>query len=386
MHILQLLREWPPGYGGVERVAHELGHYWGGAVFSLDVQGQSGLHQDLLPVAYLRRRLRSIRLIGRLHLPLPSRSLFILFASSRPLHGHLPSPGVLFLLLLARLLRPRRIVTVHWHCFLEPSSDLSGRLFALYQWIALRVLPCMSAVVTTSPMLSSELQQSGCSPAHVFVLPCCLSASQEKAAMSVPLPRLQLGQPICILFIGRLDSYKRLDWLLESLAAISEPWRLSVVGDGPNRSRFENLAHQLFRRKLKVDPLLVKFHGRLNEIQKQQQIANADVLVLPSDRSNEAFGIVQLEAMAAGRIALAFDQPRSGMGWVGRLPGLPWSQTPEGLVEVLQRLASQPALRHHLSVQSRERYHSLFARRVWLKQMEQLGHTLGTGKVCISAE
>ena len=224
-------------------------------------------------------------------------------------------------------------------------------------------------------MLSSELQQSGCSPAHVFVLPCCLSASQEQAAMSVPLPRLQLGQPIRILFIGRLDSYKRLDWLLESLVAISEPWRLSVVGDGPNRSRFENLTHQLFRRKLKVDPLLVKFHGRLNEIQKQQQIANADVLVLPSDRSNEAFGIVQLEAMAAGRIALAFDQPRSGMGWVGRLPGLPWSQTPEGLVEVLQRLASQPALRHSLSVQSREWSQSLFARRVGGKQMEQVGYT-----------
>ena len=34
------------------------------------------------------------------------------------------------------------------------------------------------------------------------------------------------------------------------------------------------------------------------------------------DSSNEALGIVQLEAMAAGRIALAFDQPRSGMGWV----------------------------------------------------------------------
>ena len=38
------------------------------------------------------------------------------------------------------------------------------------------------------------------------------------------------------------------------------------------------------------------------------------MLVLLSDRSNEAFGIVQLEAMAAGRIALSFDRPRSGMG------------------------------------------------------------------------
>ena len=126
----------------------------------------------------------------------------------------------------------------------------------------------------------------------------------------------------------------------------------------------------------------MQFHGRLSELQKQDQIAASDVLVLPSDRSNEAFGIVQLEAMAAGRIALAFDKPRSGMGWVGRLPGLPWTQTPKGLLEVLQRLADQPTLRQQLSLQSRERYRTLFARRVWLKQLEQLGHPLGTGKVC----
>ena len=97
------------------------------------------------------------------------------------------------------------------------------------------------------------------------------------------------------------------------------------------------------------------------------------MLVLPSDSSNEAFGIVQLEAMAAGRPSLAFDQSRSGMGWVGRLSGLHWSQSPEGLPEVLQRLGNQPQLRRHLSHQARERYLRLFARSVWLQQLQQLG-------------
>ena len=101
--------------------------------------------------------------------------------------------------------------------------------------------------------------------------------------------------------------------------------------------------------------------------------------MLPSDRSNEAFGIVQLEAMAAGRIALAFDQPRSGMGWVGQLSGLSWSQSPDGLAEVLQRLADQPALRQQLSMQSRDRYCTLFARGDWLKHVQRLGY--GTSSV-----
>ena len=355
-------------------MAHELGSVCDGAIYSLDVQDQARLSQDPLPVTYTRTRLRSVRVFGRLHLPLPSWSLIRLLTTSEPLHGHLPSPGVLLLLVFARLLRPQRIVTAHWHCFLESRPGLNGFLFRLYQWVALRVVPYLSAVVTTSPVISAELQYCGCPPAQVVVLPCCLGARQEELAFEVPLLAAKEGDPMRVLFVGRLDSYKRLDLLLESLATIRTPWRLSVVGDGPKREQFVNLANQLFHGQFHQDSELVQFHGRLPELEKQELIAESDVLVLPSDRSNEAFGIVQLEAMAAGRIALAFDQPRSGMGWVGRLPGLRWSQTPEGLIEVLQRLADQPALRHQLSAQSRERYRMFFARRVWLKQLERLGY------------
>ena len=69
--VEQLLREWPPGYGGVERVAHELASVWGGAVYSFDVQRQGADGHDPLPVAYPRRRLPSTKIFGRLHLPLP---------------------------------------------------------------------------------------------------------------------------------------------------------------------------------------------------------------------------------------------------------------------------------------------------------------------------
>ena len=310
----------------------------------------------------------------------------LLLASREPLHGHLPSPGVLLLLVLARLFRPNRIVTAHWHCFLETKPGLNGYFSDLYQWIALRVLPFLSAVVTTSPVMSSELRHCGCSLANVVVLPCCLSAGQEQALMSLPLPVGNEGEPLRVLFIARLDSYKRLDWLLESLSALRSPWRLSVVGDGPKRSRSEHLAQQLFHSQLQEVPELVQFHGRLSELAKQEQIAASHVLVLPSDCSNEAFGIVQLEAMAAGRISLAFDLPRSGMGWVGQLSGFSWSQSPDGLVEVLQRLADQPALRQRLSEQSRERYRTLFARGVWLKKLQLLGDAMETGKVSISVE
>ena len=80
---------------------------------------------------------------------------------------------------------------------------------------------------------------------------------------------------------------------------------------------------------------------------------------------------MQLEAMAAGRIALAFDQPRSGMGWVGQLSGLPVAVT-RRVGGMLQRLADQPQMRNLMGLKSRDRYTTLFARSVWLDQLSSL--------------
>jgi glycosyltransferase involved in cell wall biosynthesis len=116
----------------------------------------------------------------------------------------------------------------------------------------------------------------------------------------------------------------------------------------------------------------VNFLGRLDETAKLAELASADVLVLPSDRSTEAFGIVQLEAMAAGIPSLAFQSKRSGMGWVGQLTGLPWSQQPDELSLVLHQLATSPALRTALSLEARDRYLNLFVRKVWLEGLDSL--------------
>ena len=363
--IIQLLREWPPGYGGVERVAHELALVWGGIVYSLDAQPQRRLELDPLPVSYARIRLPRLSL-GRLLIPVPSRHWWTLLWSSQPLHGHLPSPGVLALLLLARLLRPKRRVTAHWHCFLERSPGFSGRLFALYQWLAQNSIHRLSAVITTSPLLAAELERCGCRPERIQVLPCCLSAEQETAALSLAERQPGRTAALAVLFIGRLDSYKRVDWLLEALVHLPQPWRLDVVGDGPKRDALEAQAQALVGHESAVI-----FHGRLDESAKLQCLAQADLLVLPSDRCNEAFGIVQLEAMAAGMPSLAFQRQRSGMGWVGRLKQFPWSQQPAALPEALRQLQADPQQRAALGRHSRQRYLHLFQRSVWLRQLEQ---------------
>ena len=370
---LQLLREWPPGYGGVERVAHELASVWRGSVFSLDVQKVSTLDLDPLFVNYQRRRILSIRIFGRFFLPLPCKPLIDLLFSSRPLHGHLPSPGVLIILLVALLLQPNRRITVHWHCFLETSSGLDSILLRLYQRFALFLIPHFSSVFTTSPLLADELLNFGCLPERLIVLPCSLSENQESTYLSLPSLKLETRATLRVLFIGRLDSYKRLDILLHALSTLRSSWTLSVVGDGTKRIFFEQLTYDLFGQPETSDEYPVKYLGRLSEHDKLLCLRESDLLVLPSDRCNEAFGIVQLEAMAAGRPSLAFNLPRTGMGWVCQLPGLSWNQSPQGLSAVLQQLADDPHLLNTLSQQSRARYLELFSRSVWLRLAKRFG-------------
>ena len=152
---------------------------------------------------------------------------------------------------------------------------------------------------------------------------------------------------------------------MNALAELPRNWELQIVGDGPHREAFEALSQSLLGPGAPVH-----FLGQLDETAKLQQIAAADVLVLPSDRSNEAFGIVQLEAMAACIPALAFDRRRSGMGWVCQLEGLPWTQSPAELADVLTLLLKDPEKRRSLGLEARRRYLRLFARQHWLNTLQ----------------
>ena len=140
-------------------------------------------------------------------------------------NGHLPSPAVFLVLLIAKAISPKRKITVHWHCFLEKRNDFIGFLYGFYQDFSLALIPFFSGIITTSPALRDSLIESGCSKAKIIAVPCSLSEDQESSLLAIdrlnnknfPLPR-----PLSVLFIGRLDSYKRLDWLLLSLSYLQD--------------------------------------------------------------------------------------------------------------------------------------------------------------------
>jgi glycosyltransferase involved in cell wall biosynthesis len=351
-------------------VAHELASAWhakGAQIHTISLKSYAPSAEDpSLPVHYLRSSLPSFNISRQLLLPLPSRRLWAVLSCSDQLYAHLPCPGLFLVVLLARVLQPRRIIRLHWHAFLECPLGLKGWLIALYEWFALRLATfAVQGVVTTSPMLAAVLVREGVKPQKVSVLPCCIGEIQERLYGQIAikrrnkLARAQL-KSLQLLFIGRLDSYKRVDWLIEACAA-NRALRLHVAGDGPHRQKLQ--------RMVQVEGLnqAVLFHGRISELDKLALLNDSDLLVLSSDSSNEAFGIVQLEAMACGLPALAFDHPRSGMAWVSQLNRILNVQSvkSEDLLTVIDKLLGDPLLLEEASAAAEQRYQQVFSRPIW---------------------
>ncbi len=110
-----------------------------------------------------------------------------------------------------------------------------------------------------------------------------------------------------LLFVGGLDQahyFKGVDVLLSALLITeSKNWKLKIVGDGNLKSQYQETA-----KNLKLDKQ-IEFSGKLSDSELIRVYQNADLLILPSINSNEAFGLVLIEALACGVPVIASNLP-----------------------------------------------------------------------------
>jgi glycosyltransferase involved in cell wall biosynthesis len=104
-----------------------------------------------------------------------------------------------------------------------------------------------------------------------------------------------------LIFIGGLVPYKACDLALRAAAPFlrSESAQFTVVGDGPERSRLEQLAKSLGIEEA------VTFCGMLSHAEAMERLRSADVMVFPSVR--EFGGGVVFEALAVGVVPVVAD-------------------------------------------------------------------------------
>jgi rhamnosyl/mannosyltransferase len=103
--------------------------------------------------------------------------------------------------------------------------------------------------------------------------------------------RNQYGAPL-LLFVGRLRYYKGLQYLIRAMERI--PAKLLVAGGGPMQQEWRSLTASLGLE----DRIL--FLGEVEDGMLPALYHAADIFVLPACERSEAFGLVQIEAMASG--------------------------------------------------------------------------------------
>lgn len=161
------------------------------------------------------------------------------------------------------------------------------------------ILACSQKVIVPSTYFKRVVTEKYALPADkVFV---CASGGVDPAVF-YPRQNIQKNTVLSIGFAGRLSPGKGWETLLQACAKLPDrEFRLTVVGDGPERPALQQRLEQLQLQDITT----------LYGLQPQQELARFynefDVLVFPTERAGESLGLVPLEAMACGCPVIASD-------------------------------------------------------------------------------
>ncbi len=259
----------------------------------------------------------------------------------------------------------RTVITYH--------SDIIRQVYlrTLYRPLMSRVLRRADCILATSPnyVQSSPILRDW--KAKCVVVPLGIDPTpfenpdwkqaEEIRAKYMALPSGSVSQSrgdrtALLLFVGQLRYYKGLDYLLRAMCELPTA-RLLVVGTGPMNQVWRELATDLGIRDR------VFFVGAIANEELPAYYAAADVFVLPASERSEAFGLVQLEAMAAGRPVVS-TEVGTGTSYVnadGETGLVVPAREAHALAVAIARLLNDPALRHQMGAAGQARVRREFS-------------------------
>ncbi len=203
------------------------------------------------------------------------------------IHMHLPNPYACVAYLLSHHRAP---LVLSWHSDVVRQQLLNR----LLQPVERALLRRASAFIASSPNYVDSSPTLSGNRSRCHVIPYGID-DQEMARPDdarVAALRQAYGSPI-VLAVGRFVYYKGFAYLIRAMRSVKG--RLLVVGDGPLRSQLARDANDAGVSDR------VTFMGNLSRAELISCYHAADVFALPAVARSEAFGIVQLEAMACGK-------------------------------------------------------------------------------------
>ncbi len=178
-----------------------------------------------------------------------------------------------------------------------------------------------------------------------------------------------------LLFIGRLVYYKGCSILMAAMGELKKKLgteinqvELAIVGTGVLEQEMKQQAEQEGLEGA------IRFLGKISDEEMEKELEHCDVLVFPSVANSEAFGLVQLEAMAYGKPVINTNLP-TGVPWVS-LDGETGLTVPPEDAEALSRailwMKDHPTERREMGVRARQRVKEEFSQEQMLSQILRL--------------
>jgi glycosyltransferase involved in cell wall biosynthesis len=163
------------------------------------------------------------------------------------------------------------------------APALSGPLARFRYGRRVRFLSGFDALISYSQRGAEEYAALGFPAGKIFVAPNAAAPRPSRAPDHRPLT----VDHATVLFVGRLQARKRVDFLLQACAGMEPKPRLVIVGDGPERQSLETLAAQVYPS--------AEFIGAKHGAELAPWFAGADLFVLPGTG-----GLAVQEAMTYG--------------------------------------------------------------------------------------
>jgi rhamnosyl/mannosyltransferase len=307
MRVLHLFKSYyPPTRGGVEQWINEIVH--------APVFADAGISFDVLTAAEGRelvdelddgvRVVRAPTLVRASTAPVvPSWSSWIRRLAPDVIHVHMPNPTGELAVLGSRTSAP---VVATYHADIVRR----GPLPAAYDVFAKRFLRRAKRITVSTPRLAETTPVLREHTERIRVVPFGVDphAWDERPALADVI-RERYGPGPLVVLLGRLVHYKGAEVLVEAMKDVDAT--ALIVGDGPRRQAAEALAE-----RLGVADRVV-FTGAIDDDERAAYMHAADVFVLPSTNRGEAFGIVQVQAMATGTPSVS-TEIGTGTSWVNR--------------------------------------------------------------------
>ena len=183
------------------------------------------------------------------------------------------------------------------------------------RWPPFKTAPSHGALQQCRAELVYRMIRQGAKRAHTVVVTTDASAQEVQGLFDVksqivrlgvrssrvrgPRPQLRNGS-FSFLSVGRLESNKRVDWILRALAILEAApsslssninWRLDLVGEGGERLKLAALVKELGLEHRTF------FHGFVSEQKLEMLYQEAGVVLMPAI---QGYGIPALEALVRG--------------------------------------------------------------------------------------